>query len=94
LHGEVGHRETYQVALARAVGALPDVVALAEPLLTPGGRLVVQLGRRRPPLLAENGRDLMPSGLTAQRRVAPALDPRMAPTELLVIEKLAGRRAP
>ncbi len=92
LHGEIEHRETYQVALARAVGALPEVVALAEPLLAPGGRLVVQVGRRRAPSLAEDCRALMESGLTAGTRLAQPPDPGMSPAELLVIEKPGERR--
>lgn len=39
-------RDTYPVATARALGALPVVMELAAPLLSPGGVLVAWRGRR------------------------------------------------
>jgi len=90
LHGEVEHRARYQVAFARAVGAPPEVVALAEPLLAPGGRLVIQVGRRRATSFSEDRRTLIESGLTVGTCVTQAVDPGMQPTELLVIEKPHG----
>ena len=90
LHGEVEHRARYQVAFARAVGAPPEVVALAVPLLAPGGRLVLQVGRRRAASVSQDRRTLIESGLAVGTCVAQAVDPGMQPTELLVIEKPLG----
>ncbi|MGH7369746.1 MAG: 16S rRNA (guanine(527)-N(7))-methyltransferase RsmG [Candidatus Methylomirabilaceae bacterium] len=94
LHGEAEHHATYQVAFARAVGALPEVVALAEPLLAPGGRLVVQVGRRRAQSLDEDCRSLIESGLKAGTCVGPAVGPAMSPTEFLVVKKALAGPAP
>jgi 16S rRNA (guanine527-N7)-methyltransferase len=94
LHAEVEHRERYRVAFARAVGTLSGVVALAEPLLAPGGRLVIQMGRRRATTLSEDRRALVESGLTVETRAAPAVDRDMQPAELLVIGKPQGDGPP
>jgi 16S rRNA (guanine527-N7)-methyltransferase len=94
LHGEVEHRARYQVAFARAVGAPPVVAALAEPLLAPGGRLVIQVGRRRATSLSEDRQALIESGLKVATCVVQAVDPGMRPTELLVIERPHGDHPP
>ncbi|MBI2903456.1 MAG: 16S rRNA (guanine(527)-N(7))-methyltransferase RsmG [Candidatus Methylomirabilis oxyfera] len=91
LQGETEHRRRYHLAFARAVGTLPDVVALAEPLLAPGGRLVVQVGQKtalslemmRPPLTALD--------IKAAMRQAPGIDAGLPPTQLLILEKSPHR---
>jgi 16S rRNA (guanine527-N7)-methyltransferase len=87
LRAESGHRARYAVAFARAVGPLPDVVETVAPLLAPGGRLVLQPGRRAiealdllTPLLAE-------AGLAVATVALPPLAPHEQPACLLVIEK-------
>ncbi len=84
---QVEHRGRYQVAFARAVGPPPEVLALAEPLLAPGGRLVLQVGQRTARSLVGLRPRLASFGLKAALCESPALDQEAPPTELLVVEK-------
>ena len=88
LHGEAAHRARYHVAFARAVGSLVEVVALAEPLLAPGGRLVLQVGQRTAQSLDESRRRLATLGLKAGVCESRVVDPMAPSTNLLVVEKL------
>jgi len=87
LKGEVEHRGRYRLAFARAVGALPEVVALAEPLLAPGGRLVIQCGRETAPSLQAMRALLTALGMTALVVQAPGVDEDGPPTQLLALVK-------
>ena len=87
LQGDTAHHARYQVAFARAVGSLAEVVALAEPLLAPGGRLVLQVGQRSAQSFAGLRPRLATLGLTAVQGESAALGPMIPPTKLLVIEK-------
>ena len=89
LKEQAEHRARYHLAFARAVGALPEVIALAEPLLAPGGRLVIQFGQKTAPSLqAMHGR-LAALGLKPLVVQAPGVDAGAAPTQLLALEKSA-----
>ena len=87
LHGNAEHRGGYDVAFARAVGPVQDVARMVEPLLKPGGRLILQMGRRT--------RDSFPSvhpllaalAMRAEVREVPAPDVGFPPTHLLILEK-------
>jgi 16S rRNA (guanine527-N7)-methyltransferase len=87
LHGDPEHRERYQLAFARAIGALPDVVALAEPFLSPGGRLILQAGRKTVQSLQAASPRLTALGMSAAIHEAPAIDPGGPPTQLVVVDK-------
>lgn len=87
LQGEPEHRGQYRLAFARAVGPLPEVIALAEPLLAPGGRLVLQVGRKTAETLDEARPHLAALGLQAALLDSPVADPKAPPTQLLVVEK-------
>lgn len=88
LHGDAEHRGRYTLALARAVGPVQDVARMIEPLLEPGGRLIVQMGQK--------ARDSLPSarplftalGMRPDLREVPAPDVGFAPTRLLILDKL------
>lgn len=87
LYGDAEHQGRYAVAFARAVGPVADVARMIKPLLTPGGRLIVQAG--------QEARDSLPSlrpllaalGMRAEIREGPAPDEGSPPTYLLVIER-------
>jgi len=90
-----GELEPFDVVTARAVGALPDLVRLAFPLLGPGGRLVAW---KRGDIAAEikaAARAAMPLG-GARITVRPTAVPGLEGHVLVVIEKPAprGLRAP
>jgi 16S rRNA (guanine527-N7)-methyltransferase len=87
LHSDPEHRERYHLAFARAVGALPDVVALAEPFLSPGGRLILQAGRKTVQSLQAAGPRLTALGMSAAIHEAPAIDLGGPPTQLVVVDK-------
>ena len=87
LKDEVEHRGRYHLAFARAVGALPDVVALAEPLLAPGGRLVIQCGQETAPSLQAMRALLTALGMSALVVQAPGVDAGGPPTQLLALVK-------
>ena len=88
LHGDTEHRGRYDVAFARAVGPVPEMARMIEPLLKPGGRLILQAG--------QEARDSLPSvrplltalGMTAEMREGPAPDAGFPPTHLLVLDKV------
>lgn len=87
LQDQPEHRGKYHLAFARAVGALPEVVALAEPLLAPGGRLVIQFGEKTALSLQTMSGRLEVLGLRPAVVQAPALDAGAPPTQLLALEK-------
>lgn len=87
LQGETEHRGRYHLAFARAVGALPEVVALAEPLLAPGGRLVIQCGQETAPSLQAMRALLTALGMRTLVVQAPGVDADSPPTQLLALEK-------
>jgi len=89
LHSDAEHRGRYHLAFARAVGALPYVVSLAEPLLSAGGRLILRMGRRTAESLQAVRPRLSASGMRAEVYEAPAVDEGGPPTELLVVDKVA-----
>ena len=83
------HRETYDLAVARAVAPLPVLLEYALPLLRRGGRLVAPKGSAAPSELA--------GALTALEllggRVVEAvrfLPPHGAAQTVIVVEKVAG----
>ena len=87
LQGETEHRGRHHLAFARAVGALPEVVALAEPLLAPGGRLVIQCGQETAPSLQAMRALLTALGMRALVVQAPGVDEGGPPTQLLALVK-------
>ena len=87
LQGNTEHQGRYDVAFARAVGPVPDVVRMVEPLLTPGGRLILQAGRRTRDSLPSARPLLTALGMRAQLLEAPAPDLGLPPTHLLILEK-------
>ena len=87
LQGETEHRGRHHLAFARAVGALPEVVALAEPLLAPGGRLVIQCGQETAPSLQAMHALLAALGMRALVVQAPGVDEGGPPTQLLALVK-------
>lgn len=91
LQGDAEHRGRYHVAFARAVGALPDLVSLAEPILSPGGRLIIQAGRKTAGSLQALRPRLAALGMRAAMCEAPAVDAGAPPTLLLVVEKTPGQ---
>lgn len=91
LQGDAEHLGRYHVAFARAVGALPDLVSLAEPILSPGGRLIIQAGRKTAESLQALRPRLAALGMRAAVCEAPAVIAGASPTQLLVVEKTPGR---
>lgn len=87
LCGNPEHRGSYDAVFARAVGSVPDVARMVEPLLKPDGRLILQAG--------QGARDSLPSlrpllatlGLRADSREVPAPDTGTPPTYLVVLER-------
>ena len=90
LYGDAEHQGRYDVAFVRAVGPVPEMARMVEPLLKPGGRLILQAG--------QEARDSLPSvrplltalGMTAEMREGPAPDAGFPPTHLLVLDKADG----
>jgi len=91
LQGDAEHRRRYHVAFARAVGALPDLVSLAEPILSPGGRLIIQAGRKTAESLQALRPRLAALGMRAAACEAPAIEAGGPPTRLLVVQKTPGQ---
>ncbi len=87
LHGDPEHRGRYHVAFARAVGGVAGAVSLAEPLLSPGGRLILHVGRHTMESLQALRPRLAAAGLRAAIQEAPGVDAGASPTQLLVVEK-------
>ncbi len=87
LCGDAEHLGDYDLAFARAVGPVPDVARIVEPLLNAGGRLILQAG--------PGAREALPSlrplvatlGMSAEIREAPAPDVGFPPTCLLILQK-------
>lgn len=90
-HSDPEHRGRYHVAFARAVGALPNVVSLVEPLLSPGGRLILQVGRKTLESLEAMRPRLAALGMKATALQAPGLDAGAPATQLLVVDKAPRR---
>lgn len=88
LYGDVEHQGGYDIAFARAVGPVPNVARMVEPLLKPGGRLIVQVGQRVRDSLASVRPLLVALGMRAEVREAPAPDKGLPPTHLLILDKL------
>ncbi|MGC9025248.1 MAG: 16S rRNA (guanine(527)-N(7))-methyltransferase RsmG, partial [Chloroflexia bacterium] len=83
------HRETYDLALARAVAGLPTLVEYALPLLRPGGLFVAYKGREveEEVAQAQGALHLLGGRLRAVQPVeVPGLE---APRHLVLIEKVA-----
>lgn len=87
LHGDAEHQGRYDIAFARAVGPVPDVVRMIEPLLAPGGRLVLQTGQRTRDSLPSAHPLLAALGMRAEEREAPAPDVGFPPTRLLILDR-------
>lgn len=87
LHGNTEHRGRYDVAFARAVGPLPGVVRIVEPLLAPGGRLILQVGQRARESLQAVGPLLTALGMRAKVRETSAPDVGLPPAQLLILDK-------
>ncbi|MDD5559615.1 16S rRNA (guanine(527)-N(7))-methyltransferase RsmG [Candidatus Methylomirabilis sp.] len=88
LHGSAEHQGGYDVAFARAVGPVPDVARRVEPLLKPGGRLILQMGQRTRGLLPLARPLLRVLGMRTQLLEVPAPDVGYSPTHLLILDKL------
>jgi 16S rRNA (guanine527-N7)-methyltransferase len=85
------HRGRYDVAFARAVGPLPRVVELAEPLLAAGGRLVLQVGRATAAAALERADDILARRSLTPRLCEPLdLGAGAAAALLVVIQKHPG----
>lgn len=89
LHGDAEHQGRYDIAFARAVGPVPDVVRMIEPLLKSGGRLILQVGQRTLDSLPSIGLLLTALGMGAKLLDAPAPDVGFPPTHLLILDKLS-----
>ncbi len=87
LHADPEHRGRYQVAFARAVGGVAGAASLAAPLLSPGGRLILQVGRHTAESLQALRPRLAAFGLRAAIREAPGIEAGAPPTHLIVAEK-------
>jgi 16S rRNA (guanine527-N7)-methyltransferase len=87
LYEDAEHQGGYDIAFARAVGPVPNVARMVEPLLKPGGRLIVQVGQRVRDSLASVRPLLAALGMRAEVREAPAPDKGLPPTHLLILEK-------
>lgn len=83
------HQGRYDVAFARAVGPVPTMARLVEPLLRPGGRLILQAGQEARDALPSICALLTPMGIRVQIVDGPAPDIGSAPTYLLILEKTA-----
>lgn len=88
LHGNAEHQGRYNVVFARAVGPLPNVVRMVEPLLAPGGRLILLAGRTALESLQAARPLLAILGMKAEVREAPAPEAGLPPTQLLIVDKL------
>ncbi len=91
LCGTPEHQGSYDAAFARAVGPVPDVARMVEPLLKPDGRLILQAGQEARDSLPSLCRLLAALGLSASIREVPAPDTGTPPTCLVVLER-ADRR--
>jgi 16S rRNA (guanine527-N7)-methyltransferase len=87
LCGDVEHRGRYDVAFARAVGPVPDVARMVEPLLKPDGRLILQAGQEARDSLPSLRRLVAALGMSVDIREVPAPDTGFPPTCLLVLER-------
>ncbi len=85
--GDAEHRGRYDVAFARAVGPVPDVARMVEPLLTPDGRLILQAGQEARDSLPSLRRLIAALGMSAEIREVSAPDAGFPPTYLLVLER-------
>jgi 16S rRNA (guanine527-N7)-methyltransferase len=89
LHEDAEHQGGYDIAFARAVGQVPDVVRMVEPLLRSGGRLILQAGQQARESLPSIRPLLAALGMSAEILEVPAPEVGFPPTRLLVLDKLA-----
>lgn len=87
LHGNAEHRGRYDLAFARAVGPVPDMARLVEPLLKSGGRLILQTGQKARDSLPSARPLLAALGLRPEVLEVPAPDAGFPPTHLLILNK-------
>lgn len=87
LHENTEHQGRYALAFARAVGPVQDVVRLVEPLLKPGGRLILQMGRRTRDSLPSTQPLLTALGMRVEVLEVPAPDTGFPSTRLLMLDK-------
>ncbi|MDE2059391.1 MAG: 16S rRNA (guanine(527)-N(7))-methyltransferase RsmG [candidate division NC10 bacterium] len=87
LCGEAEHQGKYDVAFARAVGPVPDVARMVQPLLKSGGRLILQAGQRTRDSLPSAYPLLAALGMRAEVLEVPAPDAGLPSTCLLILEK-------
>lgn len=87
LHGDAEHQGRYALAFARAVGPVPDVARMIEPLLAPGGRLILQTGQKTRDSLPTTQQLLAALGMRAEECEAPAPDVGFPPTRLLILDR-------
>jgi 16S rRNA (guanine527-N7)-methyltransferase len=89
LHEDVEHQGEYDIAFARAVGQIPDVVRMVEPLLKSGGRLILQAGQQTRDSLPSIRPLLAALGMSAEILEVPAPEVGFPPTSLLILDKSA-----
>lgn len=87
LHGNAEHQGRYTLAFARAVGPVPDVARMVEPLLKPGGRLILQAGQKTRNSLPSVRPLLAALGMRSEVLEVPAPDAGFPPTHLLILDK-------
>src|SRR2546421_5912870 len=85
------YRESFDVAVARAVAPLPVLVELCLPLVRVGGRLLAQKTDKEPITAAERAIEVL-GGSTA--RVAPARSALRRTGTVVVVEKVRPTPAP
>lgn len=84
------HRDAYDLAMARAVAAMPELLELCLPFVKSGGRLLVSKGSKGPEELASAGKALkvLHASLESQEHVT--LPDEAGERYLYVINKHAG----
>ncbi len=87
------HRQRYDAALARAVGAVAEILEYAMPLLRVGGRTLMLKGREAEAQLAQAG-DAMALLGGDEVEVADAYPPGLADTELVIVAVTKARPTP
>ena len=84
------HRERYDVAVARAVAALPALVELCLPLVKVGGRMLAQKTDREDPARAEHAIEILGGSPAA---VAEAQSPARAAGTVITVGKVRSTPA-